>query len=75
MIQSCRQYVLLILLLCLSGPVWAALAVSPRLMVFAASSLTNALDEIGSAYTVESGQPVMFSYGATAVFMSIESQA
>ena len=75
MMQSFRRYALLILLICLSGSVRAAQAASPRLLVFAASSLTNVLDEIGSAYTVESGHPVMFSYGATAVFMSIESRA
>ena len=65
MMQSFRRYALLILLICLSGSVRAAQAASPRLLVFAASSLTNVLDEIGSAYTVESGQQVTFSYGAS----------
>jgi molybdate transport system substrate-binding protein len=63
--QSCRQCVLLMLLLCLSGSVRAAPAASPRLLVFAASSLTNVLDEVGSAYMLESGQQVTFSYGAS----------
>jgi molybdate transport system substrate-binding protein len=53
------------LLLCLSGSVRAAPAASPRLLVFAASSLTNVLDEVGSAYMLESGQQVTFSYGAS----------
>ena len=65
MMQSFRRYALLILLICLSGSVRAAPAASPRLLVFAASSLTNVLDEIGSAYTAESGQQVTFSYGAS----------
>ncbi len=73
--QPFRRYALFILLICLSGSVRAAPAASPRVLVFAASSLTNVLDEIGTAYAVESGQLVMFSYGATAVSMSIESRA
>ncbi|HEY4365651.1 MAG TPA: molybdate ABC transporter substrate-binding protein [Steroidobacteraceae bacterium] len=37
------------------------------LLVFGASSLTNVLDEIGAAYTRETGQPVKFSYAASSV--------
>jgi molybdate transport system substrate-binding protein len=34
----------------------------PPLTVFAAASLTNALDEVGRAYTRRTGQPVRFSF-------------
>lgn len=37
------------------------------LIVYAAASLTNALDEIGRSYTDHSGQQVKFSYGASSV--------
>jgi molybdate transport system substrate-binding protein len=37
----------------------------PPLTVYGASSLTNALDELGSSYTQSSGQPVKFSYAAS----------
>jgi molybdate transport system substrate-binding protein len=37
----------------------------PELLVFAAASLTNALEEIGASYTRESGQPVKFSFAAS----------
>jgi molybdate transport system substrate-binding protein len=35
------------------------------LTVYAASSLTNALDELGSAYTRDSGQPIKYSYASS----------
>ena len=39
---------------------------APRpLLVFAAASLTNALDELGAAYTAQSTQEVKFSYAAS----------
>ncbi|HVY24187.1 MAG TPA: molybdate ABC transporter substrate-binding protein [Steroidobacteraceae bacterium] len=38
---------------------------SKPLTVYAAASLTNALDEIGRGYTEQSGQQVKFSYGAS----------
>ena len=38
-----------------------------RLLVFGAASLTNALDELGAAYTKSSGQSVKFSYASSAV--------
>jgi molybdate transport system substrate-binding protein len=54
----------------------AETAKQPDLLVFAASSLTNALDEIGAAYTKQSGQPVKFSYAASsALARQIESSA
>ncbi|MFI5317040.1 MAG: molybdate ABC transporter substrate-binding protein [Myxococcota bacterium] len=40
-------------------------AAQPELLVFAAASLTNALDEIGVAYTRDTGQGVKFSYAAS----------
>jgi molybdate transport system substrate-binding protein len=39
----------------------------PPLLVFGAASLTNVLDEIGAAYTKQTGQPVKFSYAASSV--------
>jgi molybdate transport system substrate-binding protein len=45
----------------------AAAASSEPLLVFAASSLTNVFDELGAAWTKQSGQPVRFSYAASAV--------
>jgi molybdate transport system substrate-binding protein len=54
------------LLLLLSLPAHAA-EVSKPILVFAASSLTNALDEIGADYTKQTGQPVKFSFAASSV--------
>ena len=48
-------------------PLHAAAAKKPELLVFAASSLTNVLDEIGALYTRKSGQTVKFSYAASSV--------
>ena len=39
----------------------------PPLTVFAAASLTNALTEIGKAYTAKTGQPVRFSFASSGV--------
>lgn len=43
----------------------AADAPEQELLVFAAASLTNALDEIGAAYTQQTRQSVKFSYAAS----------
>jgi molybdate transport system substrate-binding protein len=60
----------------LSLPTHAADAQKPELLVFAASSLTNVLDELGAAYSTASGQPVKFSYAASSVLArQIESGA
>ena len=57
-------------------PLQAAAAKKPELLVFAASSLTNVLDELGTVYTRESGQPVKFSYAASsALARQIEAGA
>src|SRR4051794_34768661 len=55
------------LLLCcaLFAPVHAADAPKQELLVFAAASLTNVLDEIGTAYTHQTKQPVKFAYAAS----------
>ena len=37
----------------------------PELLVFAAASLANVLDEIGTAYTQQTQQPVKFAYAAS----------
>jgi len=55
----------LILSSVLSIPAHAADAPDKQLLVFAAASLTNVLDEIGAAYTQQTGQPVKFSYAAS----------
>ncbi len=39
----------------------------PPLTVFAAASLTNALNDIGKAYTAKTGQPVRFSFASSGV--------
>jgi molybdate transport system substrate-binding protein len=39
----------------------------PPLTVYAASSLTNALDELGAGYTRDTGQAVKFSYAASSM--------
>src|SRR5262245_62617468 len=57
-------------------PAPAADTSKPELLVFAASSLTNVLDELGALYTKASGQPVKFSYAASSVLAKqIESGA
>ena len=58
------------LLLCLAflalGSAHAEDSGKPELLAFAASSLTNVLEDIGSAYTKETGQAVKFSFGSSA---------
>jgi molybdate transport system substrate-binding protein len=55
-----------LLVLCtLDAPVRAADAPDRELLVFAAASLTNALDEIGTAYAQQTQQHVKFSYAAS----------
>lgn len=46
-------------------PAQAADEPKQELLVFAAASLTNVLDEIGKAYTQQTQQPVKFSYAAS----------
>jgi molybdate transport system substrate-binding protein len=56
-----------------ASPIYAA---DTPVLVFAASSLTDALNEIGAAYTRETGQEVKFSYAASsALAKQIESGA
>jgi len=67
-----------VLLFCtlLLGSVRAADSEQPELLVFAASSLTNVLQDIGAAYTKQTGQTVTFSFAASAVVArQIESGA
>ncbi len=55
-----------LLMLCtLAMPVRAADARDQELLVFAAASLTNALDEIGAAYERQTQRTVKFSYAAS----------
>ena len=55
----------LLILGTLGLPARAADAPDQELLVFAAASLTNALDEIGTAYTQKTQQHVKFSYAAS----------
>jgi molybdate transport system substrate-binding protein len=56
---------LLVLGCALNVPAYAADAPNRDILVFAAASLTNVLDEIGAAYTQQTKQPVKFSYAAS----------
>jgi molybdate transport system substrate-binding protein len=57
-------------------PLRAADSGSQPLLVFAASSLTDVMDEIGKAYTHETGQPVKMSYASSsALAKQIEAGA
>lgn len=56
---------LLVLVCAESAPAHAADAPNQDILVFAAASLTNVLDEIGAAYTQQTKQPVKFSYAAS----------
>jgi molybdate transport system substrate-binding protein len=56
---------LLVLACFLTAPVQAADDRNREVLVFAAASLTNVLDEIGAAYTQQTGQTVKFSYAAS----------
>jgi molybdate transport system substrate-binding protein len=49
------------------APAFSAGTQTKSLLVFGASSLTNALDEIGADFTKETGTPVKFSYAASSV--------
>jgi molybdate transport system substrate-binding protein len=56
---------LLVLCCVLAMPTRAADVQKHELLIFAAASLTNVLDEIGTAYTQQTKQPVKFSYAAS----------
>jgi molybdate transport system substrate-binding protein len=61
-----RRFFSLTLALCLcAGMTTRVRASEPELLVFAAASLTNALDALGPVYTQETGQRVKFSYAAS----------
>jgi molybdate transport system substrate-binding protein len=59
-----RHLPVLALLLALA-PAPAARAAEPELLVFAAASLTDVLEELGVAYARETAQPVKFSFAAS----------
>jgi molybdate transport system substrate-binding protein len=56
---------LLVLAYILTAPAYAADDRSQEVLVFAAASLTNVLDEIGAAYRQQTRQTVKFSYAAS----------
>src|SRR3989442_9363714 len=62
--RNVRLALALWLLAAIGAP--AARAAEPGLLVFAAASLTNALEAIGPDYTKATGQPVKFSFAASA---------
>jgi molybdate transport system substrate-binding protein len=64
---SALHKLLAVLVLCcgLLASAQAADESKQELLVFAAASLTNVLDEIGTAYTQQTKQPVKFSYAAS----------
>src|SRR5512133_153438 len=47
------------------GPMPVSAAPAPSILVFAAASLTESLQELGTAYEKESGTNVSFSFGAS----------
>ena len=55
-------------------PAHAADEPKQELLVFAAASLTNVLDEIGKAYTQQTQQSVKFSYAASSALALYEAQ-
>src|SRR5260370_18516154 len=67
---------LILWLTCLGSPGVAADADKPRITVFAAASLTNALQELGDGFTKETSIPVRFSFAASsALARQIENGA
>ena len=60
-----RNLVKMLILGTFGAPVHSADAPDQELLVFAAASLTNSLDEIGAAYTQQTQQRVKFSYAAS----------
>jgi molybdate transport system substrate-binding protein len=71
-----RGLLLALLTLTVALPLEAADAPREPLLVFAAASLSDVLQEIGATYTRETGQPVKFSFAASsALAHQIESGA
>jgi molybdate transport system substrate-binding protein len=66
-VQILLRRLLLVALLLATASARAADSVQPELLVFAASSLTNVLQEVGAAYTKETGQAVKFSFASSAI--------
>jgi molybdate transport system substrate-binding protein len=61
---------------CVGGPCWSADGDKPAIIVFAAASLTNVLQDLGDAFTKESSFPVKFSFAASsALARQIENGA
>lgn len=60
----------------IGGPGWSADGGKPAIVVFAAASLTNVLQEVGDAFTKDSSIPVKFSFAASsALARQIENGA
>jgi molybdate transport system substrate-binding protein len=70
------MFAVLAVMAALVHPVRAADAAKPELLVFGASSLTDVLNEVGPAFTRDTGQAVKFSYAASsALARQIEASA
>ena len=61
--MNCIQRLLIYVLTLI--PLYASAAQPTSLKIFAAASLTNALQDIGKLYTQHSGTPVVFSFAAS----------
>lgn len=71
-----KNFALLVLTLLASGAAFAADAPAKPVTVFGAASLTNALDELGKAFTAKSGVDLRFSFAASSTLArQIESGA
>jgi molybdate transport system substrate-binding protein len=62
--KALKVFVHLLLMMLLATTACAANN-TPPLLVYAAASLTNVLDEVGAAYSKDTGQEVKFSYAAS----------
>ena len=59
----------------LASPLTAALAQDKTITVFAAASMKNALDDVDTAFTKNTGIKVVASYAASAQISSAHSRA
>ncbi|HKD17755.1 MAG TPA: molybdate ABC transporter substrate-binding protein [Thermoanaerobaculia bacterium] len=60
-----RKLIVVLFSLAVAARLGAAPDAKPELLVFGAASLTESLEALGKAYTAQTGQPVVFSFGAS----------
>jgi molybdate transport system substrate-binding protein len=76
MLKKLSRALLALWLPFIGGPGWSADDGKPAIVVFAAASLTNVLQDLGDAFTKASSVPVKFSFAASsALARQIESGA